>query len=275
MTSRLHAVADGPADAPVIVLGGSLGTTAEMWRPQIEPLSRRFRVIRYDHLGHGASAPPDGPASIDTLGVELLRLLDDLALPRVSYAGLSLGGMLGMWLAANAPERVDRLALLCTAAQLGPERMWRDRAATVRHRGTAAVADAVLSRWFTPGFFTRRPEVVAAYRKMLVASPAPGYAACCEAIAAMDLRPALPRIAASTLVVAGAADPATPVGHAREIVAGVPDATLAVVDDAAHLANVEQPEPVTRLLMEHFEPARSATGAGHGGIVGGRERTDG
>jgi 3-oxoadipate enol-lactonase len=271
MSSRLHAVTDGPVGAPVLVLGSSLGTTAEMWRPQVGPLSERFRLVRYDHLGHGGSAGPAGPTTIDTLGAELLRLLDDLALPRVSYAGLSLGGMVGMWLAAHAPDRVDRLALLCTAPRLGPERMWRDRAATVRDGGVEAVADAVLSRWFTPDFAAAHPAVADHYRDLLSSTPAAGYAACCEAIAAMDLRTDLPRIVAPTLVIAGAGDPATPVEHAREIARLIPAARLAVVERAAHLANVERPETVTRLMMEHFEPAR----ADAAGPDSGRERCDG
>lgn len=253
MTSRLHATVDGPPDAPVLVLGSSLGTTGAMWEPQLAALAARFRVIRYDHLGHGRSAVPSGPYTIDLLGRELLLLLDDLDAGRVHHVGLSLGGMVGMWLAAHAPERVDRLALLCTSASLGPPDGWRMRAATVRASGTAAVADAVVVRWFTPGFAVAQPQVVAEHRAMLAATPAAGYAGCCEAIAATDLRADLSTVVASTLVIAGADDPATPLEHARGIVERIPRARLAVVDDAAHLASVEQPEQVSRLLLEHFD----------------------
>ncbi|MEV4624680.1 3-oxoadipate enol-lactonase [Micromonospora sp. NPDC049523] len=252
MTSRLHARIDGPEHAPVLVLGSSLGTTGQMWRPQVDALASRFRVIRYDHAGHGGSAPPSAPYTIAGLGTDLLDLLDDLGIRRVSYAGLSLGGMVGMWLAAYAPQRVERLALLCTSALLGPPEGWRERAETVRRAGTGAIADAVLARWFTPPFAARRPEVVAAHRAMLTATQADGYAACCEAIGAMDLRPDLPRITAPTLVIAGAEDPATPVPHAELIAATIPAARLRVVPDAAHLANVEQPELVTELLLDHL-----------------------
>ncbi|MFI7432260.1 3-oxoadipate enol-lactonase [Micromonospora haikouensis] len=254
MTSRLHLAVDGPADAPVLLLGSSLGTAGAMWRPQVPALAQRFRVIRYDHLGHGRSAVPAGPYTMDLLGRELLRTLDDLDVPWVHYAGLSLGGMVGMWLAAHAPERVRRLALLCTSASLGPPGQWRARAATVRADGLPAIADAVVARWFTPAFAATRPDVVAGYRAMLTATSPAGYAACCEAIAAMDLRADLGRVGAPTLVVAGADDPATPVAHAREIVRRIPGARLAVVDAAAHLANVEQPERVCRLLRDHFLP---------------------
>ena len=253
MTSRLHATVDGPADAPVLVLGSSLGTTGAMWEPQLAALAARYRVIRYDHLGHGGSAVPLGPYRIELLGREVLALLDDLAVPRAHYAGLSLGGMVGMWLAAHAPERVDRLALLCTSASLGPAEGWRQRAATARAAGMAAIADAVVARWFTPPFAESRPDVVAAHRAVLTATPAAGYAGCCEAIAAMDLRPDLGKIAAPTLVIAGADDPATPAEHADAIVERIAGARLAVVDRAAHLASVEQPEQIGHLLLNHFE----------------------
>ncbi|MEV4808951.1 3-oxoadipate enol-lactonase [Micromonospora avicenniae] len=253
MSSRLHITVDGPADAPTLLLGGSLGTTCAMWAPQLAALTGRFRVIRYDHLGHGRSAVPAGPYTMDLLGRELLRLLDDLGAARVDYAGLSLGGMVGMWFAAHAPDRLRRLVLLCTSASLGPARGWRDRAATVRAEGVAAIADGVVARWFTPAYAATRPDVVDAHRAMLAATPADGYAACCEAIATMDLRDDLRQIEAPTLVVAGADDPATPVEHARAIVERIPQARLAVVEDAAHLANVEQPEQVSRLMSEHFD----------------------
>ncbi|MBF9134881.1 3-oxoadipate enol-lactonase [Plantactinospora sp. S1510] len=252
MTSRLHANVDGPTDAPVLVLGSSLGTSGAMWQPQLAALTEHFRVVRYDHLGHGDSDVPDGPYSIAELGTAVLRLLDDLRIRRASYAGLSLGGMVGMWLAANAPDRIDRLALLCTSAGLGPAQGWRDRAAATRAGGVEAVADAVLARWFTKGFATARPAEVAEYRSMLTATPAEGYAACCEAIAEMDLRADLARITAPTLVLAGANDPAIPVEHARVLVDGIAGAGLRVVGDAAHLASVEQPERITRLLLDHF-----------------------
>ncbi|MEV6694676.1 3-oxoadipate enol-lactonase [Micromonospora sp. NPDC051196] len=251
---RLHATVDGPPDAPVLVLGSSLGTTGAMWQPQVAALATRFRVVRYDHLGHGGSPVPAGPYRIDLLGREVLRLLDDLAVGSAHYAGLSLGGMVGMWLAAHAPERIDRLALLCTSAYLGPADGWRARAASVRAGQLDAIADTVVTRWFTPGFAAARPDTVAGYRDMLTATPPAGYAACCEAIAAMDLRADLAAVRAPTLVIGAADDPATPPAHAADIAERIPSARLAIVDDAAHLANVEQPAAVARLLRAHFEP---------------------
>jgi 3-oxoadipate enol-lactonase len=160
--------------------------------------------------------------------------------------------MVGMWLAAHAPERVDRLALLCTSAWLGPAQPWRERADKVRASGTEVVADAVVARWFTPGFAVAQPRLVAEHRAMLTSTPARGYAACCEAIAAMDLRADLSSIKAPTLVIVGADDPAIPDEHAELIVDRIAGARLCVVPDAAHLANVEQPDRITRLLLDHF-----------------------
>ncbi|GIG91223.1 3-oxoadipate enol-lactonase [Plantactinospora endophytica] len=274
MTSRLHACVDGPADAPVLLLGSSLGTSGAMWQPQLPALTRHHRVVRYDHLGHGDSDVPAGPYTIADLGRAVLRLLDDLAVPKVSYAGLSLGGMVGMWLAANAPDRIDRLVLLCTSAWLGPAQGWRERAAATRAGGVETIADVVVGRWFTRGFAADRPEVVAAYRAMLAATPPEGYAGCCEAIAGMDLRDDLARITAPTLVIAGAHDPATPIEHARVLADGIPAAGLRVVGDAAHLANVEQPDRVGRLILDHLgtEPTRSGPA---GGDVAGGDATGG
>ncbi|HSF26120.1 MAG TPA: alpha/beta fold hydrolase, partial [Actinomycetes bacterium] len=199
------------------------------------------------------STVPQGPYTIDRLGQEVLALLDDLGTARASYAGLSLGGMVGMWLAAHAPARVNRLALLCTAALLGPASGWVDRAATVRTQGTRAIAEAVVARWFTPDWAGAHPDVVRRHAAMLGTTPVEGYAGCCEAIASMDLRADLAAITAPTLVVAGADDLATPIAHAEAILAGIDGARLAVVDSAAHLANVEQPDTVTALLLEHLD----------------------
>lgn len=255
MSSGLAYDVHGPQDAPVVLLGSSLGTTRMMWDEQLPLLAQRFRVVRYDHLGHGESAVPPGPYSLPQLADEALALLDDLGVDRAHIGGLSLGGMVAMQLAATSPERVGRVALVCTSAHMPPERGWRDRAAAVRAGGMAAVLDTVPQRWFTPAFAgTARAEEL---RKDLAEVPAEGYAGCCEAIAAMDLRPMLPRIRADVLVVAGAADEATPPAMGRRIVAGVLSgghrARLEVVDHAAHLGSVEQGERIGQLMLQHFD----------------------
>lgn len=249
-TVALHHLLEGPEEAPVLVVANSLGTTLDMWRDQVPALRERFRLLRYDHRGHGGSPVPPGPYSIGDLGRDVLTMLDRLGIERVSFCGLSIGGMVGMWLASEAPERFERLVLCCTSAKLGPPENWDTRARTVRAEGMSAVADAVLERWFTPPFHEGRPEVVRWARGMLEGTSAEGYAGCCEAIRDMDLRDRLGKISAPTLVVAGADDPATPPEHAGLIHDSIPGARLELVPRAAHLANVEQPEIVAREILD-------------------------
>jgi 3-oxoadipate enol-lactonase len=252
----LHHVIDGDDDAPPLVLSPSLGSTLAMWDPQVPALARTHRVIRYDHRGHGGSPVPPAPYALEDLGADVLALLDTLEIERVDWCGLSLGGMVGMWLAAHAPERIGRLALCCTSAQLGPRSTWEERITAIRAGGTDAIADAGVSRWLTADFAAAHPDVAARLRAMIAGTDDEGYIGCSAAIEQMDLRGVLGDIRAPTLVIAGADDPSTPPEpHGERIVAGIPGARLEVVADAAHLANVQQPEAVTRLLLEHFDLA--------------------
>lgn len=257
---ELHYEIAGPADAPVLVLGGSLGSSLAMWDAQATALAERYRVVRYDLRGHGRSPVPPGPYTIADLGGDVVALLDRLGVERAHLGGLSLGGMIALWAGAHHPERVDRVVACCTAACLEPPEQWTDRAATVRARGTDAVADAVVERWVTPGYAARYPERVARLRDMVRATPDEGYAGCSEAIAGMDLRAALADLVAPTLVVAAADDPATPPSYAEEIASLAADARVAVVDGAAHLAAVERPEAVTDLIAGHLEPQGTTHG---------------
>lgn len=251
----LHHVVDGSEDAPVLLLGGSLGSTVAMWEPQVPALAARFRVVRYDARGHGGSPVPPGPYVIDDLVADVVALLDHLGVRRASFAGLSLGGVTGMRLAALHPDRVDRLALVCTSARWPDPQPWLDRAAAVRAGGTASIADTVVQRWFTADGAQREPALVERSRVMVAATPADGYAACCEALAAMDVRGDLARIVAPTLVLAGEQDAATPPAMLEAIAAGIAGARLQVLQGAAHLANLEQPEVVTAALLAHLDPA--------------------
>lgn len=252
----LHHELTGPDDGHVVLLGSSLGTTLAMWDAQAGPLSQRLRVVRFDHRGHGRSPVPPGPYAIADLGGDVLALMDTLGVDRASYCGISIGAMVGMWLGANAPERIDRLMLLCTAAQLPPE-PWIQRAAAVEQAGTTeVVADTVVARWLTPEYARARPDALAALRAMLVASPPAGYVGCCRAIERMDLRAELPRIQAPTLVVAGAQDLATPPEHTQRIAAAIPGARLEVLSPSAHIAAVERASDVTRLILEHLSAPR-------------------
>jgi 3-oxoadipate enol-lactonase len=249
----LSASMAGPSGAPVLVLGNSLGTTREVWEPQLGPLSLRFRVLRYEHRGHGGSPAPPGPYAIADLGSDVLALLDEFDVGTACYCGVSLGGMVGMWLAANAPDRIERLALCCTSAFLQPAQLWRDRAAAVRSAGLASISQQVVGRWFTPGYQAAHPGTVAGFVTALEQDVAPeAYAGCCDAIAVMDLRPLLGSVQAPTLVVAGAEDPATPPWHAAVIAGAIPGARLRVIRGAAHLANVSAAAEVTAALLAHL-----------------------
>lgn len=252
---RLARSVDGPDGAPVVIMGGSLGGNRTMWDPQVGVLARRYRVVRYDARGHGESPVPPGPYEIADLVEDLVVLLDDLAVERAHLVGLSIGGMTALLAAATYPERVDRVVVMCTSAQLGPPAAWAERAAAVRAGGTAAVAATVAARWFTEAHKAADPALVEWARAMIAATSAEGYAACCGAIERMDLRADLPHIAAPLLAIAGRDDPATPPPHLELIARSVPGARLVVVDDAAHLANLDQPDKVTALVAGHLDGA--------------------
>src|SRR5262249_4353937 len=197
-------------DAPTLVLGNSIGTTAELWDGQMPAFTRRFRVIRYEHRGHGGAPAPPGPYDIETLGTEVLDLLDRLEVERASFAGISLGAMGAMWIASQHPDRVDRLARCCTSAGLGRPEHWAARAAQVRKDGMAAITETVLDRWLTPGFRAEHPAEEARLVKTFESVDPEGYAGCCEAIGAMDQLGTIGAITAPTLVLAGAARPPPP-----------------------------------------------------------------
>ncbi len=255
-TIELNHRIEGPEDAPVLVTANSLGTTLAMWDAQVPAFRERFRLVRYDHRGQGGSPVPPGPYTMDDLGGDVLALMGRLGIERFSFCGLSIGGMVGMWLGSEAPERVERLVLLCTAARFDPPDAWEARARAVRAGGVGAIADAVLERWFTPAFREERTDVLEWAGGMLRSSPPEGYAGCCEAIRDADLRPRLGAISAPTLVIAGAEDPAAPVDRAETIRDGIPDSRLAVIERAAHIANVERPDEVTGEILDHLGPLR-------------------
>jgi 3-oxoadipate enol-lactonase len=250
---RLYQRFDGPEAAPVLVFSNSLATTLELWDPQVPAFTPAFRVLRYDQLGHGRSEVPARPYTVEQLGRELLALLDELGIERVSLCGLSLGGAVGMWLGAHAPERLDRLVLAGTSAYFGPPERWLERIALVQADGMSAVAEAAMGRWFTPAFTGLAP-----FRDGHAATPARGYIACCDALAVWDFRSELIGVSVPTLVVVGAEDPATPPEQAEAIAEGIPGARLVVIPNAAHLVNVEQPEAFNRAVLDHLLVAEPA-----------------
>lgn len=243
---------DGPPAAPLLVLGSSLGTTTAIWEPQLPMLVQRFRVVRWELPGHGGAPNRPGPFTVADLADDLVELLDHLGAERASLGGVSLGAMVAMALAARHPDRVERLVVACTAAHLPPASAWHDRAALVRRGGTAPLLPTLLTRWFTAGFPGSHPEVVERVAAMLAGTDPEGYAACCEAIAGMDLRDDASTIVAPTLVIAGADDPATPPSGALALHQAIAGSSLMVIAHAAHLANLEQPDVFGALLLDHL-----------------------
>jgi len=245
---------DGPDDAPVLVLSNSLGTRHTMWDAQAPALVEGFRLLRYDTRGHGQSDVPDGPYSMDDLGRDVLALLDQLGIERASFCGLSLGGMIGIWLGINAPERIEKLVLCSTTAHFPPAEEWTRRADVVRSsEGVAGLAHATLERWFTPGFHERRPDELERFRQMLITTAGEGYAGCCEAIREMDMRDEAGGIEAPTLVIAGDDDPSTPPDWNRDLADAIPSAGYHLIADARHISNVAQPREFTDALLRHLE----------------------
>lgn len=249
MAHRLHYVLEGPADAPVVVFINSLGADLSTWDAQVPALTQHFRVLRYDQLGHGASEVREGPYSMHMLGEDLVHLLDALQIERAHVVGISLGGMLAMWLAIHHPERVDHLVPMCTAPSFGAAAGWYERANSARHHGLDEIADAAAGRWLTPSYAAAHPDVRRRLVEMVRSTPVEGYAGCCEAIAGTDLWDRIEQIAAPTLTIAGEFDAGSPPETLQRIADAIPGAHAIVIPDAAHLANIEQPDAVTSALL--------------------------
>lgn len=235
---RMRYALSGAAGAPIVVLSHSLGTDLSLWDPQLAAFESRFRVLRYDCRGHGLTSVPPGPYALEQLGRDVLGLLDALQIPRARFCGLSIGGLVGMWLGIHAGERILKLALCNTAAQIGSAERWNARIETVRSQGIAAIAAETLERWFTPAFRARSPETVAAIGRTLEATPVEGYLGCSAAIRDADLRHQVAAISTPTLVVSGAHDPATPPDQGRQLAAGIARARYVELE-ASHLSNIE------------------------------------
>lgn len=242
----------GPPDAPVVVLGPSLGTTLAMWDELADALARSYRVVRYDTRGHGGSSVPDGPYTVDGLASDVLALADSLGVERFAFVGLSLGGVIGQTIAANHPDRLTALVLACTGPSFGDPDAWRERAARVRQEGMAWLVEPTKGRWFTSGFVDARPEEAERLLDMIASVPPEGYAGCCDAIATCDMLPRLAEIKAPTRVIVGADDPVSPPSVGQALSDGIATCDLVVIEDAAHIANVAQPARFNGAVLEHL-----------------------
>lgn len=254
---RLASSLEGPDGAPAVILANPIGTSRAIWDAQVRVLRRDYRLLRFELRGHGkpgarSDAPP-GPYSIAELGTDVLGLMHEYGITAAAYCGVSLGGMIGLWLAANAPERISSLVVCCTAITPMPSRQaWLDRAALVRSSGMAAISEMIPPRWFTPEFIAREPAAVSFVMDMLHGTDPGGYAGCGEAIAELDLRPALGSIKAPTLVIAGAQDQAAPPRQGAVTASGIADSRLTVIRGTSHLAPYQTPGPVTGAIIEHL-----------------------
>jgi 3-oxoadipate enol-lactonase len=245
---RLRYELEGREEAPVLVLSNSLGTDLGMWGPQMPALLERFRVLRYDTRGHGESETTPGPYSIAQLGADVIALLDHLQIARAHFCGLSMGGMIGMWLGTHHGARIERLVLCNTAAKIGTPEVWNTRIDTVNAQGMAAIVPGVIDRWFTPGFQQRAPGQIEVVRAMLLRTSPQGYTANCAAVRDMDQREEIAAINVPTLVIGGTHDLATPPQDSRQAAERIAGARYVELD-AAHLSNWERPVEFTRELI--------------------------
>jgi 3-oxoadipate enol-lactonase len=239
---------EGSASAPALMLSNSLGTDLRMWDDQAPELAKHFRLIRYDRRGHGQSGVPKGPYSMERLGKDVLAVLDALKIEKTHWCGLSMGGMVGQWLGANAPDRIDKLILSNCTDYYPDKGPWNDRMKTITEKGLGHIVSANMERWFTKGFRDAHPEVIARFTEMFLATKLDGYIACGQAVRDMDHRALLPKIKAPTLIIAGRHDPATTLAIGENMRDRIPGAKLAVME-AAHISNAEQPQAYTETMM--------------------------
>ena len=244
---------EGPDDGPVVMLSNSLMSNLFMWDAQMPALARRYRVLRYDNRGHGATEGTPPPYSIDLLVDDARALLDALNIASVHFVGLSLGGMIGQLLAVRHPTLLKSLVLCDTSSHMPPEPLWEDRIRTAEDKGLEAMAPAAIERWFTAPFHERGAAEIDRIGRMIRTTGLAGYVGCCRAIQAMDQTAILSAITTPTLIVVGANDPATPVAASEIIHRAIAGSELVVLDDAAHLANIEQPEAFNRAVIAFLE----------------------
>lgn len=239
---------EGPEGAPVLMLSNSLGTNLSMWEPQAPAFAKHFRLVRFDRRGHGKSSVPKGPYTMEMLGRDAVAVMDGLGLKTVSWCGLSMGGMEGQWLGANAANRIDKLILSNTSCYYPDKTSWNDRIKIVQEKGLGALVGPNMERWFTKEFRERAPDKLEWMSKMFLATDAEGFLGCGMAVRDMDHRALLPKIKAPTLVIIGRSDPATTPEMGEYIRSQIPGATVAMLD-AAHISNVEQPQAYAETVL--------------------------
>lgn len=250
--TQIHYQLSGDPAHPALLFSNSLGTDLSMWDAQTQALSDDFFIIRYDTRGHGSSSRDGDPFSLDTLGLDVLALMNHLSVSQVNFCGISMGGLIGQWLALHAPEKFSRLVIANTAAKIGNEESWTTRANTVLDSGMDPIADTAALRWFTPAFCTEELDLVSNMIEALRYMDAKQYAYCCLALASTDFTNQLNRITTPTLVIAGEFDPVTTVTDAKYLHQSIAGSTLAVLP-ASHLSNVEKPDAFNNALNQFMK----------------------
>ena len=247
-----NVVVEGRRDAPMLMFSNSLGTTLDMWAGQVQALGEHFALLRYDTRGHGGSVMTPGPYRIADLADDAIAIMDVFELPQVNFCGLSMGGMIGLWLGMHAPSRISRLIVANSAPQIAPPQLWNDRIATVRRNGMSAIADGVAQRWFTADFIRREPDTVNSVKRMIVDTPMEGYVSCCAAVRDFDVRDEMGKIALPVMVIAGDADPATPTQSTQQISQAIVASRFESLP-AAHLSNIECRVAFNRVLNDFLK----------------------
>ena len=242
----------GDSAKPALIFSNSLGTKFSMWQPQINFFKKEYFIICYDTRGHGASTAPQGPYSIEQLGTDVVNLLDHLNIAKANFCGISMGGITGQWLAIHHPERFNHVVVCNTAAKIGQEQAWHERAALVREQGLKSIAETAASRWFTEPFIRSNTAIVESLSNDLGAGSPEGYASCCEALAKADVREQLKNISVPTLVVAGQKDPVTTVADAQYIINNVRTSSLFEIN-ASHISNLEQPKAFNQAIQSFLQ----------------------
>ncbi len=249
---NLNAEITGRDGAPFLLLSNSLGSDFTMWDPQMDVLRQHFRVVRYDTRGHGKSDVPDGPSTIDRLGSDTLAVMDHFKVDAAHLCGLSLGGGTVQWIAKNAPDRVKKLVIANSSSFFGPKANWADRIQAVGGLGFPGMTKAVMSRWLSEECRMRHPEILERLTAMFLENNAAGYISCCCALRDLDLRPGLADIKASTLVIGGTLDLATPMEDSLEMANGIQGAKLVKLH-AGHLSNWEASAEFTKVLVDFLQ----------------------
>ena len=242
----------GDHTKPALIFSNSLGTQFSMWQPQLDALKKDFYMICYDTRGHGQSSAPQGPYSIELLGEDVIHLMDHLHIDKANFCGISMGGLTGQWLAINHPERFEHVIVANTAAQIGQEQAWKDRASLVREKGLEPIASTAATRWFTEGFIKKNAKIVDQLSHNLAQGSPEGYASCCEALAVADLRDQIQGINIPVLVIAGSKDPVTTIKDGQYMVNNIRSSALFEID-ASHISNIEQPQAFNKAIFDFIQ----------------------